>query len=337
MTKLKRVGLMTENLNARHYIAQAQVAERMGFDSFWVPEDYAYPGAFSACGAIAASTSKIKIGTGVVNPFTRHPVVTAMELAALDQLSNGRAVLGLGGGIKLWIEEQMAIPYVKPIAALRDAVTIIRRLFAGEALDYQGKVACARAGIRFNLEPQRADVPIMLGATGPKALELAGELADGMMPVCASPEGIRKAVECVRTGAARVARNLDGFEFSALLVASIDTDGHAAREATKPLLATILGWFANQPELSIFTDYGLAPADVNEIRMSYRRGEIRPEFVSEALIDGLTVSGSPARCREQLARLIDAGLTSAIFMPANGLEFEQGVQLLHRELLQGFI
>ncbi len=337
MTKLKRIGLITENLNARLYIAQAQFAERMGFDSFWVPEDYAYPGAFSACGAIAATTTKIKIGTGVVNPFTRHPVVTAMELAALDQISNGRAILGLGGGVKLWIEEQMGIPYGKPITALRDAVTIMRGLFAGEALDYQGKVACARAGIRFNLEPQRADVPIILGATGPKALELAGEIADGMMPVCASPEGIRKAVECVRIGAARAARSLATFDFSAFLVTSIGTDERAARDATKPLLATFLGWFANQPELSLFNDYGLSPADVNEIRLIYRRGEIRPEFVSEGLIDGLTISGNPARCREQLARLIDSGLTSAIFFPANGLEFEQGVQLLRRELLQGFI
>ncbi len=337
MTKLKRIGLITENLNARLYIAQAQLAERMGFDSFWVPEDYAYPGAFSACGAIAASTTKIKIGTGVVNPFTRHPVLTAMELASLDQISNGRAMLGLGGGIKLWIEEQMGISYGKPITALRDAVTIIRRLFAGEALDYQGKVACARAGIRFNLEPQRADVPIILGATGPKALELAGEIADGMMPVCASPKGIRDAVERVRIGAARAARSLATFDFGAFLVTSIGSDERAARDATKPLLATFLGWFANQPELSLFSDYGLTPANVNEIRMSYRRGEIRLEFVNERLIDGLTISGSPARCREQLARLIESGLTSAVLFPASGLEFEQGVQLLHKELLQGFI
>ena len=111
MPKLKEIGLVVENTDARDYATQAQAAERMGFDSFWVPEDYVFPGAFSSCAAIAAATSKIKIGTGVVNPFTRHPVLLAMELAALDQLSEGRAILGLGASIKLWIEEQMGIRY----------------------------------------------------------------------------------------------------------------------------------------------------------------------------------------------------------------------------------
>lgn len=334
MPKLKKFGLISENVNARDYVTHAQIAERRGFDSFWVPEDTAYPGAFSACGAVAASTNKIKIGTGVVNPFTRHPVLTAMELASLDQLSNGRAILGLGGGVKLWIEEQMGIPYQKPMAALRDAVTIIRRLFAGEALEYQGKVLRAGAGIRFNLKPQRAQVPIMLGATGPKALELAGEIADGMIPVCAGPAGIRKAVEHVRIGAARVGRSLADFDFSAAIVTSVADDDRAAREAIKPLLAAFLAWFANQPELSLFTDYGLTPADVGEIREARARGEIRPDFVSEAMIDGLALVGSPERCRAQLDGLIDAGLTSAVFFIAGGAQFESELDSLYRNLLQ---
>lgn len=334
MLKLKKIGLIVENVNARDYVSQARIAERMGFDSFWVPEDYAYPGAFSACGAIAASTSKIKIGTGVVNPFTRHPVLTAMELASLDQLSNGRAILGLGGGIKLWIEEQMGIPYQKPVAALRDAVTIIRRLFAGEALEYRGKVLRASAGIRFNLEPQRAAVPIILSATGPKALELAGEIADGMMPVCAGTEGIRKAVEHVKIGAARAGRSLVDFDFSAAIITSVADNDRAARDAIKPLLATFLGWFANQPELSIFTDYGLTPADVREIREGYPRGEIRADLVSEAMVDGLALAGNPERCRAQLAGLIDAGLTSAVFLVAGSPQFESELESLHKNLLR---
>ena len=93
MPKLKEIGLLVENVNARDYVPQAQAAERLGFNSFWVPEDYAFPGAFSSAAAIAAVTSKIKIGTGVINPFTRHPVLIAMELAALDQLCGGRAIL----------------------------------------------------------------------------------------------------------------------------------------------------------------------------------------------------------------------------------------------------
>ena len=109
MPKLKEMGISVENVNARDYVGQAQAAERLGFHSFWVPEDCVFPGAFSSCAAIAAVTSRIKIGTDVINPYTRHPVLIALELAALDQLSGGRAILGLGASLRLWIEEQMSL------------------------------------------------------------------------------------------------------------------------------------------------------------------------------------------------------------------------------------
>src|SRR5262249_45294191 len=153
MPKLKEIGLAIENVNAHDYVIQAQAAERLGLNSFWVPEDYAFPGAFSSCAAIAVATNHIKIGTGVINPFTRHPVLIAMELAALDQLSNGRAILGLGASIRLWIEEQMGIRYDKPLAALREAVAIIRGLFAAEQLKYRGRAFTADPGIQFRLRP----------------------------------------------------------------------------------------------------------------------------------------------------------------------------------------
>jgi 5,10-methylenetetrahydromethanopterin reductase len=333
MRKLQKTGLLIENVNANDYVVQAKIAERMGFDRFWIPEDTAYPGAFTACGAVAASTTKIEIGTCVVNPFTRHPVVTAMELASLDQISNGRAICGLGGGIKLWIDEQMGIAYRKPVTALRDAVEITRRLFAGEAPEYDGTMSRAGSGLRFNLTPLRANLPIILGVTGPQALELAGEIADGIMPVCTSAAGIRNAVERVNAGAARTGRSLADFDFGAVIVTAIAEDGVAARAGVRPVLATFLAWFANQPELSIFADYGLSAADVGEIRASWQRGEIRPDFVSEAMIDGLALAGTPAACRAQFDGLLDAGLTSAVFAVTGGPQFEPEVKALRRHLL----
>jgi 5,10-methylenetetrahydromethanopterin reductase len=335
--KLKEIGLMVENVNARDYVSQARAAEELGFHSFWVPEDYAFPGAFSSCAAIAVSTSKIKIGTGVVNPFTRHPVLLAMELAALDQLSGGRAILGLGASIKLWIEEQMGIRYDKPVAALADAVAIIRRLFAGEPVEYQGRVFRAGAGLRFNLEPVRADVPIYLGATAPRALELAGEIADGWLPFGFGPEAVRRALEHVRIGAKRAGRTLADFTFGAVIQTSVADDDQAARDATKPTLATFLAWFSNQPNLPLFTDYGLGPEDVSSIRASWARGELRIDMVSEAMVDGLAVAGTPERCREKLAQLIDAGITTVVFLVTPGPDFAKALGWLHRNLIRDFI
>lgn len=338
MPKLKEIGLGIENVNARDYVAQAQAAERLGFDSFWVPEDCVFPGAFSSGAAIATATSRIKIGTAVINPYTRHPVLIAMELAALDQLSGGRAILGLGASLRLWIEEQMGIDYAKSLSALRDAVAIIRRLLAGEEVAYQGRVFQASAGMRLNLEPERTAVPIYLGTMAPKALELTGAIADGWLPFgFVEPAAARRSVEHIRTGAARAGRSLSGFDYSVNLLMAVAEDDRAAREAVKPMLATLLAWLANQPQQPMFTDYGLTPADADVIRRSYARGELRPDFVSDAMVEGMALAGSPQRCREKLAALIEAGTTSAVFVMAGGPEFAKNLEELHRTVIRDFI
>jgi 5,10-methylenetetrahydromethanopterin reductase len=337
MPKLKAIGLLVVNLNARDYVLQAQAAERLGFNSFWVPEDYAFPGAFSSCAAVAAATSKIKVGTGVVNPFTRHPVLIAMELAALDQISGGRAILGLGASIRFWIEEQMGIRYDKTLAALREAVAIIRGLFAGEQLKYRGRVFTADAGMRFNLQPLRAEVPIYLGATAPRMLELAGEVADGWLPFGFGPQALGRAIERIRFGANRAGRSLSGFDFSSLIFTAVADDDRAARESIKPRLARFLGWFANQPDLPMFTDFGFTPKDVSVIRQSRERGEVRTDMVSDAMVDGFTLAGSPERCREKLGRLIEAGITTAVFSVEGGPDCAKHLEWLHRNLIRDFV
>ncbi len=303
-----------------------------------MPEDTAYPAAFSSLGAIAAVTKTIRIGTAVVNPYTRHPVLLGMEMAALDQVSNGRAILGLGGGIRLWIETQMGIPHERPVAAMRDTVAIIRRLFAGEPVEYQGRVFSAGAGIRFDLVPERADLPIYLGATGPKALELAGEVADGILPFFGDPQAVARAGERVRVGAERAGRAAGDIDLGALLFTSVAEDDRAARDAVKPLLATFFGWFATQPDLSLFTDHGLTHADVEVIRDGYARGELHYELVSEAMIDHFTVAGSPERCREKVIRLIEAGVTTAVFSPvtAEGTDVAAHMVWLVDNLIDAF-
>ena len=114
-------------------------------------------------------------------------------------------------------------------------------------------------------------------------------------------------------------------------------DDRAAREAIKPFLAMILGWFSAQPHLPLFTDYGLTAKDVSLIRESHARGEVRPEVVSEAMIDGLALVGSPERCRARLAQFIDAGITTAIFAIEGGPHFAENLESLHRNLVSHFI
>ena len=170
MPKVREFGVGFENLHSREFAAHARRAEEMGFGTFWVPEDPFYRGAFTVASAIACNTSKIKIGLGIVNPYLRHPALTAMEFAALDEISDGRAILGIGAGLKDWIEGRLKIPYTKPTAAMRETIEIIRRFFRGEEVTYAGKVFQTER-IKLSFKPVRTENPIYLGILGPKNCE----------------------------------------------------------------------------------------------------------------------------------------------------------------------
>jgi alkanesulfonate monooxygenase SsuD/methylene tetrahydromethanopterin reductase-like flavin-dependent oxidoreductase (luciferase family) len=121
-----------------HVARWARAAERAGLGSLWLIEDYFQPGAFALAGAAAAVTDRAIIGLGVVNPYTRHPALLAMETAALAGVAPGRVVLGLGSSNRRWIEAQMGIPFKTPLADLREGVSIVRRLLAGERVTVHG-------------------------------------------------------------------------------------------------------------------------------------------------------------------------------------------------------
>src|SRR5262249_36071713 len=174
-----------------HVVACARAADRAGLGSLWLIEDYFNPGAFALAGAAAAVTERITIGLGVVNPYTRHPALLAMETAALAGIAPARIVLGLGSSNRPWIEAQMHIPFDTPLDDLGESVAILRRLLDGERLDFRGK--------RFQLERVQLDsvpthrVPIVLGVKAPRALALAGRAADGVLcSVLSSPAHLQR-------------------------------------------------------------------------------------------------------------------------------------------------
>ena len=337
MAKVKEFGVCLQNLDAKGFVASAKLAEELSFGSFWVPEDYFYPGAFSLASAIASHTSSLKVGIGVLNPYTRHPVLTAMELGALDDISGGRALLGLGTSVQFWIEHQLKIPYTKPIRAIRESVEIIRQVFRGEKVSYNGQIF-QTADVHFHFHPVRAEVPIHLGVMGPKKLALAGEIADGvLLGGMVSPAYTRYAVEQVRRGAARVGRKLDEFTVGAYMAISIAEDEKAAREAVKPMLAGMTTLMSDYPEHPLFAYGGLAPEEVRRIASAFIKGEPPTDLVTEEMIDTFAIAGSPEHCREALAQLIEAGITVPIAFELPDLSAEKLIRDVHTHLLPYFL
>lgn len=309
-----------------HAVEWARAAERAGFDSAWIIEDYYHPGAFTLAGAVAAATERIAIGLGVVNPYTRHPALLAMETAALAGVAPERVVLGLGTSNRNWIESELRIPFKTPLKALRESVEIVRRLLAGERLGFHGE-CFDLDNVRLDYVPAGREVPILLGVKGPKALRLAGEIADGVHgAVLTSPSHVRRirATASEPRGPGRSA-----FTVVAYVPVAVSTDGRAARESLKPLLARYLGVLHGQ---SILRDAGYGPEATQPFADALRRGAPDASLVSDAMVDTLAVAGTPDDCRASLRRFADAGLDAPIAVLPRGADVAGQIALIGETL-----
>lgn len=309
----------------RHVAGWARAAERAGLGSVWLIEDYFYPGAFALAGAAAAVTERAVVGIGVVNPYTRHPALLAMETAALAGVAPGRVVLGLGASNRVWIEERTGIPFAAPLETLRESVDVVRRLLAGERLTFHGR-RFAVDGVVLEGTPAEP-VPIYLGVKGPKALRLAGEIADGVLcAILASPDHVRRVR--VTAGAARPAR-APAVAVVAYVPLAVDRDGAAARAVLRPFVGRYLGFLHGQ---SILADAGLDPARTQPFRDALRRGEPAGHLVTDEVLDAVAVAGTPDTCRRALARLAAAGLDAPIAVVPPEADMPTQLALIGAEL-----
>src|SRR5271163_1716227 len=336
MAKIREFGMACESPHAREFVALAKRAEDLGFGTFWVPEDPFWRGAFALASAIACGTSKIKIGLGIVNPYTRHPALTAMEFAALDEAADGRAILGIGAGLKDWIEGRLKIPYTRPTLAMRESIEIIRRFFRGEEVTYSGRVFQTEK-IRMSFKPVRAEIPIHLGVIGPKNCELTGEAADGLLlSVMSSPAYVKFATEHLRRGLEKSGRDARDFPIGAYLLSLTSEERRVARDRLRPLVAFFISLMAPQPTTPIFAAAGLPADTIRAFGESFARGKVPVDMVTDEMLDTFTLAGSPARCRENLARLIEAGMNAPVFFEVPGIPPQQTMDDVHRHLVPHF-
>lgn len=296
-------------------VEQAVAAERAGFSSVWFAENPYGRGAWPAAAACAVATRRVRLGLGVFNPYSRHPTLMAMELAAFDELSEGRAVLGIGAGIPSRVS-RMQVPTDRPIAAVRDAVTIARRLLRGETVHYAGKVFSAE-GIRLELTPRRADLPIVTAAMGDQALRLCGEIADGVIiSNLAPPAFTRRAVSIIREAAGRAGRPAPR-EIVQYVPCAVNDDGEEARRRAKTAVAAMLvaywsrGTASAATRAAIASYNGLGPDEFARAMARVERGEP----LDDRLLAQYAVAGTPDECLAQCGVYADAGVTELAIAP----------------------
>lgn len=326
------VGFLGIDIGAREIVRLAQLAEENGFGTCWIAEDYFFRGAFSLAAACATQTKSIRIGIGVVNPYTRHPAVIAMELAGLLEVAGPhRVILAVGASNKPWIEK-MGIPYLKPRRSLQEAVEIVRAMLEGNSVSYAGQ-RFQVSEVKFAFPPVVREIPIYLGVVGPKNLELAGEIGDGLLlSVMTSRPYLRYALEHVQRGAHNRGRKLNNFDVQAYLLVSIGKDRKQARNAIKPFIGTLIGmagFFGPDP---ILTCTGLPPEEIKPLTELALKGEDVSPLVSDWMLDTFTISGTPEECQERLHLLLETGLTSPVAFETPGIHFEETIRNVRKFL-----
>ncbi|MCC6790139.1 MAG: LLM class flavin-dependent oxidoreductase [Thermomicrobiales bacterium] len=309
----------------------AVLADQLGFDGCWCAEDYFYQGGIATAAAVAERTDRVTIGLGILTPLPRHPALTAMEVGALDQLAGGRIVLGYGAGVRHWMR-QMNLDYRSPLTAMREAVEITRALFCGEMLTYQGRYFQLH-DVKLGFTPLRREMPIYLGAEGPKALQLSGEIADGtVISVLASPDYLQFAREQIAAGCERSGRDLGVHKLIVYTIFAMDDDGAAARNAVRPAVAEYLG-VSGQPTV-LSTAAGVRDDLVREMGRIYRdEHRIPAELADDETIARVTVAGTPDDCEAGIRRLIEAGADEIVFYPLPAERSEQMIERIASDLL----
>ena len=299
------VGLPPANPVAE-LLEVAEEVERLGYRYLWVNDERLERDPFTVLPAIAQRTERIRLGPGVTNPYSRHPALIATAMATLDELSGGRTVLGLGAGGTN--HRALGIERKAPVAALRDAVELIRALWGGGAATVEGDVVRAREA-RLDFAAPRRRIPIYIGGRGPRVLELAGEIADGVIVGnVATREGWAYALDRVAAGAARAARDVGEIRLTAWLYACVADDDEEALDAIRPMAATSL--VTSRPVLG---ELGIEMPEGFRARMEARGWSLDREAVAEAgatlpaeLVQRFGIAGTPDFCRNRLSRLFEA-------------------------------
>lgn len=301
-------------LSADVLMSTVRQAEADGFRSCWISEDYFNGGAMATAGALAAVTNRIELGVGVVNPYTRTPVLTAMEAAAVDAIAQGRFMLAMGSSNRRWIEEKMCIPFQKPITHVAESVEMIRTLIGTGHLDFEGQ--CLRAhNVELDFTPFRRDMPVYMGVRGERALGLAGEHADGvLLSIMSAAPYVAWAREQVDKGAARAGRT-ERVQLASYIPLFVG-DREEGRRAFANTLSFYLGRSAEQPFVQ---QSGALPQEIAPIAAKIAAGEDAADLITWELADRFAVIGSPEHCRERLAEYRAAGLDQPILCACDGV------------------
>lgn len=316
---IERVALYLQDAHPiQDGIEYVQYAEQKGFEAVWQAESRLVRDAVVPMAAFAATSKRIKVGSGVINNWTRNAALIAATFLTLDDLAPDRMLLGIGAW---WdpLAKNVGIDRRKPLTAMRETVTVVRKLLNAETVTFHGEFVNVE-GIKLDVVHGRKgprNVPIYIGATGPKMLELTGEIADGVvLNYLVTPQYNAEAMERLEAGAKRAGRSIDEIDRPQLVVCSMDADRKKALDGARKLVTQYL---AQQPHFA--KALGAEQAMVDKIKsvMGWPATEEQIEeamqYVPDEMVQKVAAAGTPEECKAKVQEYVDAGATCPILYP----------------------
>lgn len=309
----------------------ARRAEEAGLEYCWVTDHYHNRNVYSYLAVIAQNTKEMMIGPGVTNPFLVHPAVTAAAIASIDDISDGRAVLGISAGDRT-ILGSLGVKLEKPLATVSESVQIIRGLLTGERMDFEGKIFRLR-GVKLNFKPKHR-IPIYVGAQGPEMLSLAGKISDGVLVNASHPLDLDYAVSRIKSGADEAGRDVKEIDIAAYTSFSIADSDEKAKKAAKPVVVFIIS--AVPPV--VLERHGIPAEDASKVREALKSGKFGEAMagITEAMLDAFCIHGTPADCVRRIEEISKSGVTQFVIGSPIGPDPMVSIEIIRNEIIPMF-
>ena len=301
----------------RDIIEVIQLAEEIGFENVWITDHYNNRDVFEVLSIAAYETSTIKMGSGVSNPYVRNPVTIAAATSTLNEISEGRTLLGVGPGDKATMET-LDLSWDKPVKTVKNAIISIRKLLNGEKLE--------KGAFLNGTKKVENPIPIYMAAQGPMMLKGSGEVADGCLINASNPKDFEIAVPLIKEGISKANKSSDDFNFAAYTACSVDKNIEVAQNQSKIVVAFIM---AGAPDV-VLERHNISKDVAIEVKNALSNYDFKTasSLINEDMINAFSVSGTPRNIQDKIEEMDALGINEFVVGSPIGKDRVNSLKLL---------
>ncbi|MFQ5683412.1 MAG: LLM class flavin-dependent oxidoreductase [Candidatus Binatia bacterium] len=327
---LVRLGLCFDGFYSINEMMElARLADIAGMESIWMSDHLCFRDSLASATAFLTTTKRIRVVPAPLSPYSRHPIISAMAIATMEELAPGRVAATAGTGNAAALEE-VGLKTTRPLKTMREYLQILRSFLAGDSVRFQGEIFNIH-GAKLGFKPS-APIPVYMTAVKPRMLRLAGEIGDGvLLSAGCAPRYIGQCIGEIKKGAERAGRSIQERDVACFVAASVSDNRREAIEASKGLLAYI---FRNKHHAeNIRMGGGRVDQERLAVAVGNRDWDQAKKLISDEVVFGHSISGKPSECRQRLQEFIQEGLDLPILLPLGTQEARKRVIALARDLL----